>query len=77
MYSTRGEIEQKFESKQELIEACKQNNLMVCVLRSNPLCEWLDYFEIEEYLDTRWRAGVCIRLVKRNDQKFYCKGYNS
>jgi hypothetical protein len=77
MYSTIGTLERKFESKQELIGACKENDLMVCVLRSNPLTEWLDYFEIEEYLEKRYRAGVYIRLVKRNNKTFYCKGYNS
>jgi seryl-tRNA(Sec) selenium transferase len=64
-------------SREELVQICKEKDLVVCVLVASFLSESLEYFEIEYYLDKRYRKGYYVDLVKRSNQKFYCKGYNS
>jgi hypothetical protein len=76
LYHTIGEIKGSF-TRDELIKLCNENDLLVSVLTSNYFSESLDYYDIEKYLSKFYKPNKLIRLVKQENQKFYCKSYNS
>lgn len=76
LYHTIGEIKGSF-TRDELIKLCNENDLLVSVLTCSYFNESLDYYNIEKYLSKFYRPNRLIRLVKKGNQKFYCKSYNS
>lgn len=76
MYHVYGDIRGQF-TKDELLKLCKEKDLVVSVLVAGFLSESLEYFEIDYYLEKRYRNGYMICLVNRKDKQFYCRGYNS
>lgn len=76
LYHTIGAIEGSF-TRDELVKLCHEQDLLVSVLLAGFGCESLNYYDIEKYLSKFYRPGRLIRLVKQENQKFYCKSYNS